>query len=87
MPVILVVEDEELIQSLVEETLGDGGFAPVISASGDEAVTLLKEHQGKYRALVTDIDLSRLLRPSFSRLFLVFLTAVRRQHRLCFSDR
>jgi CheY-like chemotaxis protein len=34
MPVILVVEDEELNQSLVEETLGDGGFEPVIATSG-----------------------------------------------------
>jgi CheY-like chemotaxis protein len=57
LPVILVVEDEELIQSLVEETLVDGGFEPVIAASGEEAVTLLKGDKGKYRALVTDINL------------------------------
>jgi CheY-like chemotaxis protein len=44
IPVVLVVEDEELIQSLVEETLSDGGFEPVIAASGEEAVTLLKGH-------------------------------------------
>jgi len=41
MPVILVVEDEELIQNLVEETLNDGGFEPVIATSGEEAVSLL----------------------------------------------
>ena len=57
LPVVLVVEDEELIQSLVEETLRDGGFEPVIATSGEEAVTLLKAHNGKYRALVTDINL------------------------------
>ena len=57
MPLVLVVEDEELIQSLVEETLRDGGFEPVIATSGEEAVTLLKAHNGKYRALVTDINL------------------------------
>jgi len=54
---ILVVEDDQLIQSLVEETLTDGGFEPAIVASGEEAVTLLKGHKGKYRALVTDINL------------------------------
>jgi hypothetical protein len=32
IPVVLVVEDEKLIQSLVEETLSDGGFEPVIAA-------------------------------------------------------
>jgi CheY-like chemotaxis protein len=57
MPVILVVEDEELIQSLVADTLRDGGFKPVIAMSGEEAVTLLKADNRKYRALVTDINL------------------------------
>jgi CheY-like chemotaxis protein len=56
MPLILVVEDEELIRSLVEETLREGGFEPAIATAGEEAVTLLKGH-GKYRALVTDINL------------------------------
>jgi CheY-like chemotaxis protein len=57
IPLILVVEDEELIQSLVEETLREGGFEPAIATAGEEAVTLLKGHHGKYRALVTDINL------------------------------
>jgi CheY-like chemotaxis protein len=57
MPVILVVEDEELIQSLVADTLREGGFEPVIVMSGEEAVTLLKADNRKYRALVTDINL------------------------------
>ena len=38
LPVILVVEDEPLIQSLVEEALGDGGFEPAVTSSGEEAV-------------------------------------------------
>jgi DNA-binding response OmpR family regulator len=49
--------DEILIQSLVEETLSDGGFEPAIATSGEEAVNLLKAENGKYRALVTDIHL------------------------------
>jgi CheY-like chemotaxis protein len=57
LPIILVVEDDQLIQSLVEETLSDGGFESAIAASGEEAVTLLQGHKGKYRALVTDINL------------------------------
>jgi DNA-binding response OmpR family regulator len=55
--VILVVEDEELLQSIVEETLSDGGFEPVFATSGEEAVSLLKSHKDRYRALVTDINL------------------------------
>jgi CheY-like chemotaxis protein len=57
LPIILVVEDDQLIQSLVQETLDDGGFESAIAASGEEAVTLIKGHKGKYRALVTDINL------------------------------
>jgi CheY-like chemotaxis protein len=55
--VILVVEDDRLVQTMVEAALADGGFEPAIAASGDEAVTLLKGGLTKYRALVTDINL------------------------------
>ena len=54
---VLVVEDDQLVQSLVEETLIDGGFEPAIVTSGEETVALLKGHKDKYRALVTDINL------------------------------
>jgi CheY-like chemotaxis protein len=57
MLVIMVVEDDQSIQGIIEEALGDGGFEPAIAASGEEAVTLLKGSKGKYRALVTDINL------------------------------
>lgn len=57
LPVILIVEDEEAIQSLVEEALSDGGFEPAVAASGEEAVTLLKGRTSECRALVTDINL------------------------------
>src|SRR5467141_3725019 len=55
--VILVIEDDQAIQTVVEEALTDGGFEPAIAASGEEAVTLLKGGLIKYRALVTDINL------------------------------
>jgi len=55
--VILVVEDDVAIQGLVEETLSDGGFEPAIATSGEQAVAMLTEHKGRYRALVTDINL------------------------------
>ena len=56
--VILVIEDDQQIQSMVEDALTEGGFEPAIAPSGEEAVTLLKGNKGKYRALVTDINLS-----------------------------
>jgi DNA-binding response OmpR family regulator len=54
---ILVVEDDQLIQALVEEALSDGGFASTLTASGEEAITLLQDGKSKYRAVVTDINL------------------------------
>jgi hypothetical protein len=53
-PVILVIEDDQAIQGIVEDALTEGGFEPAIAASGEEAVTLLKGGQTKYRALVAD---------------------------------
>ena len=56
---ILVVEDDQLVQSVVEESLTDGGFEIVIASSGENAVEALDASEGKYRALVTDINLGR----------------------------
>jgi len=58
LPIILVAEDDQSLQAFVEETLADGGFDAAITASGEEAVKLLSGNKGKYRALVTDINLS-----------------------------
>ena len=57
VPVILVVEDEELLQSFIADALHDGGFEVIVASSGEEAATLLQAGNGQYRALVTDIDL------------------------------
>ena len=59
LQVILVVEDDHLVQSVVEESLTDGGFEIVIASCGENAVALLDASEGKYRALVTDINLGR----------------------------
>ena len=55
--VILVVEDDQEIQSIVEDALTEGGFEPAIAPSGEEAVTLLRGNRGSYRALVADVTL------------------------------
>jgi DNA-binding NtrC family response regulator len=56
-PVVLVIEDDQNIQSFLEDALRDGGFEPAIAGSGEEAVTLLRAFRSKYAALVTDIRL------------------------------
>jgi DNA-binding response OmpR family regulator len=45
LPIILVVEDDPLIQSLVEDTLLEGGFEAAVAASGEEALTLLNDRK------------------------------------------
>jgi CheY-like chemotaxis protein len=59
LPIILVVEDDQLIQSVVEETPTEGGFEIDIASSAAQAIELLDKAGGKYRARVTDINLGR----------------------------
>jgi DNA-binding response OmpR family regulator len=51
--VILVVEDDENVQSILEETLQEGGFFPAIASSGEEALLLLRGN--RFGVLVIDI--------------------------------
>jgi DNA-binding response OmpR family regulator len=57
LPTILVVEDDHLIQSVVEEALKEGGFEIVIASTAEHAAELLDSAQGEYRALVTDTSI------------------------------
>ena len=56
---ILVVEDDQAIQSLVVDALSDGSFEPAIASSGEEALTMLSGRQTVYRMLVIDIKLGK----------------------------
>jgi DNA-binding response OmpR family regulator len=42
LPVVLIIEDDQSIQSIVEDALSEGGFESAAAASGEEAVTLIK---------------------------------------------
>ena len=55
---VLVVEDDQLIQLMVDETLSDGGFDSTITSSGEEAVCFLRDDKSVYRAVVSDINLA-----------------------------
>jgi CheY-like chemotaxis protein len=57
--VILVVEDDQAIQSVIEESLIDGGFETAIASSGEQAIELMSAANPEYRAVVTDINLGR----------------------------
>jgi CheY-like chemotaxis protein len=57
--VILVVEDDPLVQRVVAVIFSGGGFAIASASSGEQALELLDAADGKYRALVTDVNLGR----------------------------
>lgn len=59
LPTILIVEDDHLVQSVVEEALKEGGFEVVIASTVEHAAELLDSAERSYRALVTDINLGR----------------------------
>lgn len=56
-PIVLVIEDEDAIQGLLDDALGEAGFETGIVRTGEEAVTLLKGGLIRYCALVADINL------------------------------
>lgn len=55
---VLVVEDEPMIQSLVQEALEDGGFQVEAVSSGEDAAKLLADPD-RFRAVITDVNLGR----------------------------
>lgn len=56
LPIIMVVDDDQIIQSFIEEALSEGGYQAAIASSGEEALRLINEGSGQYRAVVTDIN-------------------------------
>jgi DNA-binding response OmpR family regulator len=57
-PLVLVVEDEAQLQDIVTDALQDGGFEAEVSSSGEAAIGLMEANSGKYRALLTDVNLA-----------------------------
>lgn len=54
---LLLVEDEALIRTMLEETLLDEGFELVIAKNGPEAMAELEADAARFRGIVTDITL------------------------------
>ena len=57
LPILLLVEDEQALQSLLETALADEGFSVVIAGSGAKAIAELESHGADFKALITDIRL------------------------------
>src|SRR4051812_1123431 len=55
-PVVLIVEDEELIRMLAAQTIEDAGFEVVEACNADEAIAVLAARKD-VRVLFSDIDM------------------------------
>lgn len=52
---VLLVEDEEIVRRLASHVLKANGYTVLSASSGEEALTLCREHQGNIALLATDI--------------------------------
>jgi CheY-like chemotaxis protein len=55
LPVVLVVDDEEVIRILLSAALPRLGFRPLLAADGDEALRLYQAHAAEVRAALLDV--------------------------------
>ena len=54
---LLLVEDEDAVRTILEETLRDGGFDLKIAGNGADALAILESDSEFVRGLITDINL------------------------------
>jgi CheY-like chemotaxis protein len=54
---VLLVDDEHLILDLLKDALEEGGYAVATANGSKQAIALLDENAGGYRAVVTDINM------------------------------
>ncbi len=52
---VLVVEDEEVVRSLVQRVLSGAGYEVLVACTGAEALEIEREHKGEIHVLVTDV--------------------------------
>ncbi len=52
---VLLVEDEDIVRRLTSHVLQASGYTVLSASSGEEALTLCREHQGDIALLATDI--------------------------------
>ena len=57
MPLILLVEDEDLIREMMVEALEEAGFSTLATGTVQGAIGLFEENGDEIRGLVTDINL------------------------------
>jgi CheY-like chemotaxis protein len=52
---VLLTEDEEQVRQMIRMILEMGGYRVLEAASGEEALTLFKQHEGQIDLIMTDV--------------------------------
>jgi CheY-like chemotaxis protein len=65
---ILVLEDEEIVRSLVRRVLGMRGYAVLEARSATEAAAIARRHAGRIHLLLTDVVMPEIDGPEAARM-------------------
>jgi len=57
---ILLVEDDDLLRSVVVRGLAEGGYQVLVASDGDQALAVAAKHDGPIHALITDVIMPRM---------------------------
>ncbi|MGH7654726.1 MAG: response regulator [Gemmatimonadaceae bacterium] len=53
-PLVLVIDDEEAVRSVIGRLLGRQGYRVLLAASGSEGISMFEEHASEIRLVVLD---------------------------------
>lgn len=56
-PMLLYVEDELLLHTVLEAGLNDAGFGLVVASSGEDGLRILRDRPSDIAGLITDVNL------------------------------
>ncbi len=57
---VLIADDEPSVRSMCQALLGAWGYAPLLAADGEEAVTLFRAHADEIACVILDLTMPRL---------------------------
>lgn len=89
---VLIVEDDDIVRTMVNKTLTREGYKVILASSGQEAIKLFKDSAEKIGLLITDIVMPqmdgqtlaeqlRVIQPDLKVLFMSGYTADYLEHR------
>ena len=66
-PVVLLVEDEELVRQMTQSYLGAQGYTVLVASSGADALRLIEESRPRVDVVLTDVVMPGMSGPDLVR--------------------